>query len=202
MNIVMHTKTINLLLLSAVLFAPALGSARILDFNMKSSSVEAQYINRGEFAESFSSGFSAYFNEDNTRYFSIDMQSQLEAVPGSGAIFGIGLGGFIFQQELNTGDTEDDLALGLSILGQGGYRFRLNEIPTQFVLNIGHSPNIINSGEIETLTRANLRTEFHMTPSVIIYLGYRNDTASYTDDSINIEENYDSGAIFGFRVRF
>ena len=198
----MPTKTINLLLLSAALLAPVLGSARILDFNMNSSSVEAQYINRDESGESFSSGFTAYFNDKDTRYFSIDMQSQLEAVQGSGAIFGIGVAAFAFQQELKTGDTEDDLALGLSILGQGGYRFRLNEIPTQFVLNIGHSPNIINSGEIETLTRTNLRTEFHVTPSVIVYLGYRSDTASYTDEAITVDENYDNGAIFGFRVRF
>ena len=198
----MPNKTINLLLLSAALLAPALASASILDFNMNSSSVEAQYINRGEFADSFASGFTAYFNEDDTRYFSIDMQSQLEAVQGSGAIFGIGIGGFAFQQELNTDDSEDDLSLGVSILGQGGYRFRVNEIPTQFVLNIGHSPNIINSGEIDSLTRANLRTEFHMTPSVILYLGYRSDTASYTDEAITVEENYDNGAIFGFRVRF
>ena len=197
----MHTKFTSLLLIAACL-APALSSARILDFNMNSASVEAQYINRGEFAESFSSGFSAYFNEDDIRYFSIDMQSQLEAVSGSGAIFGIGLGAFVFQQELNTDDSEDDLSLGLSILGQGGYRFRLNEIPTQIVLNLGHSPNIVNSGEIDSLTRINLRTEFHVTPSVITYLGYRSDTASYTEDFANVEENYDSAAIFGFRVRF
>ena len=197
----MHTRFTSLMLLVALL-APALSSARILDFNMNSGSVEAQYINRGEFADSFSSGFSAYFNEDDIRYFSIDMQSQLEAVPGSGAIFGIGLGAFAFQQALNTGDSEDDLSLGLSILGQGGYRFRLNEIPTQIVLNFGHSPNIVNSGEIDSLTRINLRTEFHMTPSVITYLGYRSDTASYTEDFANVEENYDSAAIFGFRVRF
>ena len=197
----MHTRFTSLMLLVALL-APALSSARILDFNMNSGSVEAQYINRGEFADSFSSGFSAYFNEDDIRYFSIDMQSQLEAVPGSGAIFGIGLGAFAFQQALNTGDSEDDLSLGLSILGQGGYRFRLNEIPTQIVLNSGHSPNIVNSGEIDSLTRINLRTEFHMTPSVITYLGYRSDTASYTEDFANVEENYDSAAIFGFRVRF
>ena len=198
----MPNKTINLLLLSAAVLAPAWASARILDFNMNNSSVEAQYINRGEFAESFSSGFTAYFNENDTRYFSIDMQSQLEAVQGSGAIFGVGLGAFAFQQKLNTGDSEDDLSLGVSILGQGGYRFRLNDIPTQFVLNIGHSPNIINSGEIDTLTRANLRTEFHMTPSVILYLGYRSDSAKYTDEAITVDENYDNGAIFGFRVRF
>ena len=197
----MHTKFTSLLLLVAC-WAPALSSASILDFNMNSGSVEAQYINRGEFAESFSSGFSAYFNEDDIRYFSIDMESQLEAVQGSGAIFGIGLGAFVFQQALNTGDSEDDISVGLSILGQGGYRFRLNDIPTQIVLDLSHSPNIVNSGEIDSLTRINLRTEFHVTPSVITYLGYRSDSASYTEDFIDVEENYDSAAIFGFRVRF
>ena len=196
----MNSRLLTTIALALLLSAPA--HARVLDLNLNNTSVETQYINRGEFADNFSSGFTAYFNDDNARFLSIDLQSQLEPVQNSGAIFGIGLNAFLFQQDLGTDDDQDDLAMGLGLLAQGGYRFAVNNIPTQIVLNLNYSPNILNTGEIDTITRLNLRAEFHVTPSVITYVGARDDRAKYDAANIDVEESYDSGAMLGFRFKF
>ena len=176
--------------------------ARVVDININNSSVEGQYISTAQFATALNSGFTAYFNEDGVNYFSIDFQSQLEAAQNSGVIFGLGVNSFLLVQPLETGEAADDVNLGLAILLQSGYRFAVNAIPTQVVLNLGHSPNIINSGGMNTLTRINLRSEFHITPSVITYLGYRNDSATYNHENVQADETYDSSLALGFRFRF
>ena len=197
--VIMKTKYLLITLACAL---PLSAAAQVLDLNINASAAEAQYIYQGEYAENFASGFSGYFNDENVRYLSIDLQSRLEAVQNSGIIFAMGANLFLFEQQLNTDDDTDDISLGLGFLLSSGYRFSLNEIPTQIVLNLNYSPNIVNTGEIDSLMRANLRSEFHVTPSVITYLGIRNDSASYSDDKIDVDEPYDSKAMLGFRVKF
>ena len=176
--------------------------AAIVDINLNNSSAEGQYISTGRFATNLASGVTGYFNGDGINYFSIDFQSQLESVQNSGVIFALGINSFLFTQALETGEPADDVDLGLSVLLQGGYRFGVNGIPAQVVLNVGHSPNIINTGGLNTLTRMNMRSEFHITPSVITYLGYRNDSAVYNHENLPVAETYDSSAMLGFRFKF
>ena len=176
--------------------------ARVVDININNSSVEGQYISTAQFATALNSGVTGYFNEDGVNYFSIDFQSRLEAAQDSGVIFGLGVSSFLLVQPLETGESSDDVNLGLAISLQSGYRFAVNATPTQVVLNLTHSPNIINGGGINTLTRINLRSEFLITPSVITYLGYRNDRALYNHEDVQTDDTYDSSAILGFRFKF
>ena len=186
-----------------VLLAATLNSqAGVVDFNIGSSSAEGQYSRTGRFATGLASGFTGYSNEDGVNYFSIDVQSQLEMVQNSGAVFGLGVNSFLLIQPLETGEAEDDANLGLGILLQGGYRFAVNNVPTQVVLSVNHSPNIINDGGINTLTRVRLRGEFHVTPSVITYLGYRHDRAAHNHENLEVAETYDSSFMLGFRFKF
>ena len=198
----MGIKSWNTLLSAALLTATLGAQAGVVDLNINNSAVEGSYVRTGQFATGFNSGFTGYFNEDGVNYFSIDFQSQLEAVQDSGVIAGLGVNSFLLVQPLETGEAGDDVNMGLSILLQGGYRFAVNDIPTQVVLNLGHSPNIINSGGMNTLTRMNLRSEFHVTPSVISYLGYRNDSATYNHENVQPAETFDSGVMLGFRFKF
>ena len=176
--------------------------AGVIDFHANSSSAEAQYAQAGRFATGVVAGFTGYVNEDDVNYFSVNMQSRLEALPNSGVVFGLGFKYFLFSQPLNTGRGVDDINLGLAALLQGGYRFLINDLPTQVVLNVEHSPNIINDGGLNTLTRANLRSELRVTKSIITYLGYRNDRALHNHEDVQVPETYDSSMIFGFRFRF
>ena len=62
--------------------------------------------------------------------------------------------------------------------------------------------HIINSGDMNTLTRMNLRGEFHVTPSVISYSGYHNDSVTYHHENVQPAETFDSGVMLGFRFKF
>ena len=186
-----------------LLLMVALGAeAGVVDFNAASSSVEGQYLKSGRFATGLTSGFTGYLNDDDVRYFSINLQSQLEALPNSGVVLGLGAKFFLLYQPLETGDAADDANLGLAVQLQSGYRFIINDFPAQVVLSVEHSPNIINDGGLNTLTRANLRSELRLTDSVITYLGYRNGRALHNHENIDLAETYDSSLILGFRLRF
>ena len=185
-----------------VLVVALKAQAEVVDLSINGSSVEGQYARSGRFATGLASGFTGYANDDGVSYFSIDLQSQLEAVQNSGAVFGLGINSFLFIQPLETGETADDTNLGMAVSLQGGYRFIINNVPTQIILNLEHSPNIINGGGLNALTRANLRSEFRITSSVITYLGYRNDSAVHNHKNIQVAETYDSSLMAGFRFRF
>ena len=187
---------------SYVLLLVALDAqAGAVDFSIHGSSAEAQFARSGRFATGLVSGFTGYGNDDGVSYFSIDLQSQLEAVQNSGALFGLGVSSFLLNQPLETGEAADDTNLGVAVALQAGYRLIINNVPAQVVLNLEHSPNIINGAGLNALTRANLRSEFSITSSVVTYLGYRDDRAVHNHENLRVAETYDSGLMVGFRFR-
>ena len=191
-------------LTATLIFLSANAYAQVGDFNINGSNVEIQYSTWGGQSEGFAGGGTFYANTEGERFVSFDMQSRLEAVQGSRIIFGAGAQFFVFEQDLETGDDADDLSVGLGLLVQLGYRFTLGTVPTQAVGAVMHSPDIVNAGELETLTRGDLRAEFHVTPSVITYIGVRNQTSAYSDGVIDDRAGgtFDDDVMVGFRIKF
>ena len=192
-------RTLAFLALALFSLAPR---AEVLDINLNHDSVDGRYTTQGAYSEGFHGGITGFFNDDSVHFLSFDVQSEFEAVLNSPYIFAAGLSAFGFRQDVESDDSDDNLAYGLGLSIRAGYRYRLGEVPAQLAGNLFYSPQIINAGEISSLSRVDVRGEFQLTPSVIVYLGHRTGRADYEDKDIKVDDTFDNSTMLGFRFRF
>lgn len=192
--------------------------AESIGLTISAESAEFSYGTGGDYTDLIDWGASIFYNsieaEDGQTtghaMVTLNMETALEGDSSSRMLFA--LGGEIYLLTLdrisaaNEGkETETDAnAAGISLSGKIGYLFPTTVPSVAYVS--GHiSPNIINTGKVETMRRFSAMYELSLSQAAIFQLGYRNYYAGFDQryDHLGKQgKTFENNVVGGIKLRF
>lgn len=130
-----------------------------------------------------------FYNEPGDRFYSVSGNIQRRGMAGEPNLdLGLKGKGYFFTQ-----DDHDLDGFGL-MLGVTAEYWLPTQSPASLSVEMLHSPEIVTSGDADSMTEVLVRANMQLLPSVTGYIGYRSLTADFESDSgYEFDDNWHLG---------